>query len=145
MNTIEKGIITLLKSAVTGEAYPLPESFSLEAAGGIIQRQSLVPLAFQGAYNCKLLDQSELMQSYQLKYYQYLMKSEHQMRALERIFQAFEENGIEYMPLKGCNMKKLYPKPELRPMGDADILIHTDQHEKISTIMRKLGFDFSRY
>ena len=38
-------------------------------------------------------------------------------------FTIAEENGIDYLPLKGYNLKKLYPKPELRTMGDADVLI----------------------
>ena len=29
MNTIEKGITTLIRSAITGERYPLPEDFVL--------------------------------------------------------------------------------------------------------------------
>lgn len=142
MNTIQKGIITLLKSAVTGEAYPMPEGFSLKEADEIIRRQSLLPLIFQGALNCGLSDETEIMQRYQMQYYRYLLKSERQMRSVEQIFQAFEENGINYMPLKGCIMKKLYPWPELRTMGDADILIHPEEHEQIRMIMEKLGFSF---
>jgi len=45
------------------------------------------------------------------------------------------------MPLKGCRMKALYPKPELRIMGDADILIRMEQYEKIRPIMLELGFE----
>lgn len=62
------------------------------------------------------------------------------MREVNRICKAFDENGIEYMPLKGCRMKALYPKPELRTMGDADILIRLEQYEKIVPIMESLGF-----
>lgn len=142
MNTIQKGIITLIKSAVTGEAYPMPEGFSLKEADEIIRRQALLPLIFQGAQNCAVSDESEMMQRYKMWYYRYLLKSERQMQAVERIFQAFEENGIDHLPLKGCVMKKLYPRPELRPMGDADILIHPEDHGKIRTIMEELSFSF---
>jgi hypothetical protein len=45
------------------------------------------------------------------------------------------------MPLKGCNMKSLYPAPELRMMGDADILIRMEQYEKIRPILQNLGFE----
>lgn len=82
------------------------------------------------------------MQRYQVQYYRRLIHSERQMRAVEQIFRAFEENGIDYMPVKGCNMKKLYPQPEMRVMGDADILIRPEQHEKIKPIMERLGFIF---
>ena len=62
------------------------------------------------------------------------------MRELDRIYRAFEENGIDYMPLKGCRMKYLYPKPELRMMGDADVVIRLGQYDQIIPVMQQLGF-----
>ena len=44
------------------------------------------------------------------------------------------------MILKGCNLKKLYPKPEMRPMGDADILIRLEQYKNIRPIMQSLQY-----
>ena len=38
-------------------------------------------------------------------------------------------------------MKKLYPKAELRMMGDADVLIRMEQYEQIVPIMKGLGFE----
>jgi hypothetical protein len=69
-----------------------------------------------------------------------LQISERQLQALNRIYSAFEENGIDYMPLKGSKMKALYPKPELRVMGDADILIRTEQYDNIRSVMQSLQF-----
>ena len=59
---------------------------------------------------------------------------------IERVCAEFDGAGIDYMLLKGCNLKQLYPKPELRLMGDADILIRTGQYNLIRPIMQKLGF-----
>ncbi|MBO5726594.1 MAG: nucleotidyltransferase family protein, partial [Clostridia bacterium] len=71
-----------------------------------------------------------------------MLKSEKQMEAIGKIYAAFDENGIDYLPLKGCNMKYLYPKPELRAMGDADILIRQSQYKQIANIMNELGYNF---
>jgi hypothetical protein len=38
-------------------------------------------------------------------------------------------------------MKRLYPSPELRPMGDADILIRPEQYECIRPVVKKLGYE----
>ena len=80
-----------------------------------------------------------MMQLFQ-KYCRHLQISEAQLRQVKRICAAFEENGIDYLPLKGCRMKGLYPKPELRFMGDADILIRTEQYPAVIPIMEALGF-----
>ena len=46
------------------------------------------------------------------------------------------------MPVKGSRLKYIFPKPELRLMGDADILIKLEQYPDIENIMYNLGFTF---
>ena len=46
--------------------------------------------------------------------------------------------------LKGCNLKRLYPQPELRLMADADILIRMEQYDQIKSVMQSLGFACER-
>lgn len=140
MTITQCGLLTLLKSAITGEKLSLPEGFSLEDADGIISGQGLVTLAYVGADNCGISPETELMQRYRKQYFQALLYSEKQLRAVEQICHAFEEHSIDYMLLKGCNLKRLYPQPELRMMGDADILIRTEQYGKIRPVMEELGF-----
>lgn len=140
MNTTQQGIITLLKSAVTGERLPLPDGFSLEEACAVIKKQGLVTLAYEGAVLCGISRKDPIMEDLFRNYYAVLLRSERQMAKVNRIFQAFEEAGIDYLPFKGCVMKQLYPKPELRVMGDADILIRLEQYEKIKPILISLGF-----
>lgn len=55
-------------------------------------------------------------------------------------FNAFEENGISYMPLKGYYMKKYYPSSEMRTMCDIDVLIKEDEVEKVESVMSALGY-----
>jgi hypothetical protein len=62
------------------------------------------------------------------------------MRELKRMYDTFDEHEIDYLPLKGSIMKHLYPRHELRMMGDADILIRVEQYDSIIPLMQKLGF-----
>lgn len=140
MNTLQQGITTLLRSAITGEALPLPEGFELEAALEDIRRHSMVTLVYEGALNCAIDPKSPVMQQLFQKYLKAYLNSEGQVKMIGKIFTAFDEQGIEYMPLKGSKMKALYPKPELRIMGDADILIRMEQYDRIIPIMESLGF-----
>ncbi len=140
MNTVHRGILTLIRSALTDEKLALPNDFTLEQADELIRKQSLLPMAYQGAYNCGVPVDSEIMKRYQQAYYQILMRSERQLGAVEKICTAFEENGIDHMPLKGSVLKKMYPKPEFRPMGDADILIRNEQYTAVRSAMSALGF-----
>lgn len=142
MNTTQQGIILLMKSAVTGECFGISDDLDWEMALAEINRHKIHTLVFQGALNCGIPRNHPVMQQLFQHYCKALMVSEGQIRELQRIYQAFDENGIDYMPLKGCNMKARYPKPELRIMGDADILIRVEQYEKIVPVMESLGFTF---
>ena len=140
MNTLCRGIITLIKSAVIQQALELPADFSLEEAYPQIRRHSLIALAYDGAVRCGISRQEPVMQKLFAGYIRSMQISEGQMKQVSRICQTFDENGIDYMPLKGCNMKAMYPAPELRTMGDADILIRMEQYEKIVPLMEGLEF-----
>ncbi len=140
MTITQRGILALLKSALTGQPQALPEGFDLTEADALVRKHNILPMIYQGAYLCGIPQELPLMQTYRTQYFRRLIRSEQQMRAVERIFRAFEENGIDYMPVKGCTVKALYPQPELRPMGDADILIRMEQYDRIRGIMEALGY-----
>lgn len=142
MNTMQRGIITLLKSAITGEALPLPAAFDLEAAWPQVKKHHMSALLYEGAVRCGIPRETPVMQTLFQSYCRSLLISEGQMGEVRRIFDAFDKNGIDYLPLKGCNMKPRYPKPELRAMGDADILIRLEQRPQIAPILEGLGFQF---
>ena len=141
MDTSQRGVITLLKSAVTGKPGQLPQGFDLEAVYPNLKKHNMDALLYEGALVCGIAKQSPVMELLFRRYCQHLVVSEGQMRQVHRIFDAFEAKGIEYLPLKGCRMKGLYPKAELRYMGDADILIRMEQYDRIKPLMGELGFE----
>lgn len=69
-----------------------------------------------------------------------LAKEALQQLTLEQILKTFEENRISCLPLKGSQIKCLYPRPDMRWMVDVDILIHTGQALQIKELMQGLGF-----
>lgn len=140
MTVTQKGILTLLKSAVTQQPLELPKDFNMEQALPVIRRHSIQTLAFDGALLCGIPRQDPVMQQLFKVYCRSVVVSEGQQSEVDRICKAFDREAIDYMLLKGIRMKKRYPKPELRTMGDADILIRMEQYEKIVPIMVSLGF-----
>lgn len=135
-----QGLVTLLRSAITDQRLSLPEGFDLESVEELVKKQSLIPMAYQGAYLCGISKELPVMVRLYQKFYRIMINGERQTVAARKLLRAFEENGIDHMPLKGCKLKGMYPKPELRQMGDADILIRMEQYDKISAIMESLGY-----
>lgn len=141
MNTAQKCVVALIKSALTGQAQPLPEGFSIEEVLQSIQHHHVDAMIYEGATVCGINAKDPAIQKLFPKYCKSLQVSTRQMGEVERVCRVFEEKGIDYMPLKGCKLKALYPKPELRSMGDADILIRLEQYGEISALVKELGFD----
>lgn len=139
MTDFQRGIITLMKCAFTDETAQLPGNFSLEAAASFAVKQHIITLVYDGALRCGIPAENPVMKQLFPRYVQLVMHSERQLAETERICGAFDENKLDYLPLKGCNMKALYPKPELRYMGDADILIRVEQYDWVRKLMLELG------
>lgn len=140
MTDIYKGILQLIKSAITGKAAVISDNFNIDTAFAVIRKHHIVPLAYEGAALCGISKDGQTMQAMFREYCRSSFINDGQLRAVRDLCEAFDENGIDYLPIKGCNIKKLYPKPELRVMGDADILIRTEQYGKIIPVMEKLGY-----
>lgn len=140
INSMQQGILRLLQSAVSGEAMSLPEDFDLAQALPLIKKHQLGNLIYYGAVNCGIDSKSPVMQELFAITYKSMIVDERQRTELQKLMAAFDANGIHYMPVKGVLMKELYPKPDMRIMGDADILIKLDQYDRIRPVMLELGF-----
>ena len=139
MTDLQKGILTLIKSALIDKPLPLPQDFSLDGILPLCREHEITPMVCEGAVNCGLQNSPSFRPMLQ-ESCQHLLASERQAGLIRRIFRTFNENGIDYMPVKGCLMKQRYPKHEFRPMADADILIRPEQYDQIRALMKQLGF-----
>ena len=137
----QQGILTLIKSAITGEALPLSPAFSMSTVAQTARRHHITALLYEGAVRCGISHRDDPMPGMFQRSVSRLLISEKQLSATQKLFAAFEEAGIDYMPVKGLRMKTLYPKPELRSMADADVLIRLEQYDKIRPILEQQGFD----
>ena len=92
----------------------------------------------KGGYNVPL----QIKAQFDLKLYERMTVSDNQNAEIDKIFKAFEENEIQYMPFKGIILQKLYPFDDMRFMADADVLIKKENFQKINEIMLDLGYIF---
>lgn len=140
MNETQIGIISLIKSAITGEKAVISKDFDWQNAIKVAKKHQIAPLIYYGLINSCIKVSEDLLSLLENTTCQYIALNHNQIFELENIYKAFNESGIEYMPLKGAVLKKLYPKPEMRVMGDGDILIKAEQYEIICEKMQALGF-----
>ena len=68
-----------------------------------------------------------------------------QLSERSSVITAFMDAGIDCMPLKGCFLKEMYPKPEYREMADLDILVRSDSFEQVAQVMERLGYKLTNH
>lgn len=64
---------------------------------------------------------------------------------LETIENAFENEGIDYLLLKGGEISSLYPTEDMRQSSDFDIYIGRENSSKAKEIMMREGFEIEVY
>lgn len=142
MQQLKNTIHLLIRSGITGEKSVLPADTDMQQVYTQLKRHSITALGYVGLVNCGADKNDPVMKQLFRDYIAVMLKSEKQLAAIEKLFTAFEEKGIDYLPLKGINMKKLYPKHELRSMGDADVLIRKEKYEDAVAIVKEQGYSF---
>lgn len=59
---------------------------------------------------------------------------------LDKVRTEFLNASIPFAYVKGAEIKKYYPKPELRSMGDADLIVSIENKPKAGEILERIGF-----
>lgn len=140
MNSYQKSFVALILSALNEIPANIPNDFDWHKALKDAERHRVSPIIYYGAFNSKNAVPKEVYDILEMSAFKSLAIDQRQLFAVTQIFEAFEKNEIHYMPLKGCLLKKLYPKTDMRVMVDADVLVKTEQYPKIKNIMSSLGY-----
>lgn len=135
MNSHQKDLLKLIYAAISKEKMKLSDDFSIAKLMPLIKAHDLHALCYYGALECGISSDTEEMQSLFEQVCSHIFVSELQKKIAGKIFTLFDDNGIEYMPLKGILLKELYTYPEMRAMGDLDILIKLEQYPKIKELL----------
>jgi len=67
-------------------------------------------------------------------------RNEQMNYAFSEIFSAFDEIGIEYIPLKGAVIRSFYPYESMRTSCDIDILIHNNDLGSAINSLKSKGY-----
>ena len=140
MNTQRSDILKLIYAAIMKQKMELSIDFSFKTVMPIIKEHNIIALCYYGAIECGIDKYSAEMRALFNYVCLYTCNSEQQDYVAEEVFSAFDKNGIDYMPLKGILLKKMYPCSEMRVMGDLDILIKTEQYPLIKSVFQALNY-----
>ena len=108
----------------------------------------LAPLLYQ---KIKLLEQeisipAETFRKLKKAYYTTLSRSIHLQKAYIEIGKLFNENNIEFIPLKGIYLCEwLYKDPGLRLMSDIDLLVKVEDGPRCIRLLHEMGYVYPNW
>lgn len=123
-----------------GDRPQKPTDVAWRDVSAIAARQNLCILAYLALKDADDKPDGEAWKRIEDGYQVGLIADVHQGFAFEELKAAFAQKKIDILPLKGLSMKALYPAPELREMGDLDILYPQSRREDVLALMAELGY-----
>ncbi|PKK93148.1 MAG: hypothetical protein CVV61_06125 [Tenericutes bacterium HGW-Tenericutes-6] len=135
MREIYQEAINLIKSALSNETFTgsvKPEMFKLMRENG------LAGTVFK-ALDKETTDESTY-RLFKEEYYMYIKKDQRQLQVIEELRGIFNDNGIDFIFLKGSYLKSIYPESYMRSMGDIDCLIKPDKMKLVHEILKDNGY-----
>lgn len=72
------------------------------------------------------------------------VKMERLLQEFSDILLSIKKSNINVIALKGLVIRELYPQPEFRTMGDADILVRSEDLEKITSLLCSYGYKYTQ-
>lgn len=144
MVTLEmQWMVKLLDAYINEKDIELPVSFSYEQLYKAAKAHNVVPIIFQELFKSDsdwAKASGEIQETFRKSYISAVYLSNLQDFSVKEFGEKLTEQGIEYVPVKGYVIKKLYPEPELRTMSDIDFLIREEDRIKTDEILKNLGY-----
>ena len=82
----------------------------------------------------------ETLERFHEAFFSVVYTAVNQRAAMASIGEQFREAGLRFLPFKGWVIRRSWPIPELRTMGDVDILIRSVDREKSDEILLGMGY-----
>lgn len=118
----------------------MPEHLDFQKLYDLASYHKLEHMVFYGIEQLENPPGQKLYQEWEESRDKAIVRDLQQAEEITKIYRSFSEAGIKMIFLKGSILKEIYPSPDMRFMGDIDVLIPTEAMEKADEIMKRRGF-----
>jgi hypothetical protein len=104
------------------------------------KQQGVISLAYDGAVALKVALPEQIRQTWNRRTMAGVVRNERLLAAQDEVLGWLDAAGIPAAILKGSSVARHYPQPELRVLGDVDILVPRAQVEQVQQILQCNGY-----
>ena len=137
----QQALLTLLRNALWHQPGTLPEQLNWETLDTMAKQQGVLALIYDGAVALKVQMPAELKQKWNQLTLTAVMKNERLLVAQDQLLEQLQQADIPAVILKGSSVAQYYPQPDLRVLGDIDVLIPSECLEQAKPIMAQCGYE----
>lgn len=143
MPNVSELTLSLLREGLTGERAPLGECDERTLAEIFLlsKKHDLAHVAGEALLGHGLPVSEKIQKAFDTERVKVVYRYTRLWSVFAKIEALFEEAGIDYLPLKGAEIRHAYPKAEMRSSCDVDVLVReSDLAAAAALLCEKLGF-----
>lgn len=140
MNLEQQALLALLRQSLWGESGGFHEKLNWETLDTMAKQQGVISLAYDGAVALKAALPEQIRQTWNRRTMAGVVRNERLLVAQDEVLSWLDAAGIPAAILKGSSVARHYPQPELRVLGDVDILVPRAQVEQVQQILQRNGY-----
>ena len=141
-------LIALVRQAITGEntdKEKIEKSLSSEKLATLFKVSKKHDVAHLVCYALEKIglehENSDTWQAFLQEKEQAKLRYEMIQADINEIYACFDSNNIDYIPLKGAIIRRLYPEPWMRTSCDIDILVkESDLQMAVDALVRERSY-----
>lgn len=134
-------LLKLTASVINETDPPEPDSsIDFSEVYKLAKLHSILNLTYYAVERLHNKPDSELLKKWKNKRNQCIHRNMIQTQEFNIISKKFEENKIEFMPVKGFFLSNLYPKPDYRFMSDLDFLVKKEHLKLADSVLISMGY-----
>lgn len=134
--------ITLLNAYLKGETVTADSAADYALLYKLSHAHNLSAVIFSvlNTANHKDVIPQEILKRFENDFYAAVMRYEQQGAVAEQLDRLLSEQGIRHIFFKGAELKEYYPIPQVRVMGDIDVLIDEANRDTVKHLVTANGY-----
>jgi hypothetical protein len=138
----QQALLMLLRISLWRDSVTIPPGMDWELVGKYAKEQGVLSFLYDGAVAAKAEVPAELLTKWKNTTFQGVIRNERLLRAQDELITWFDQAGVLSVVLKGSSVARYYPQPDLRVLGDIDILVNKSDVDKARKILEEHGYVF---
>lgn len=141
----QRAVLALLRRSLWGESPDIPEKVNWETLHRIAKEQAVISYMYDGARAAQAAVPARILEQWKQVLLRGVAKNERLLKAQDDLIAWFSQAGIPCVILKGSSVAQYYPQPDLRILGDIDILVKKADVERASAILEQQGYAYHEH